>query len=585
MSILNTRKLIWFNGIQARMIFMLTFASILVFGLFALVYYQAARKKMDTEAGELSLFFANHLSISLAPALWNYDLNASDSILRATMKEKQVVAVYVRDPSGNLLFGRVRNGQWESISVEREVPIDDFVESRKEITKTNQKTGAGEKLGTVDVLLTMKFVREKLQHDLVTMLITFIVLDGLLFLILFFSIKRIIISPIRAVVGYLSRLAAGDIPDRLTELYWGEFNEIRKSLNMLIEATNQTTMAAEEIAVGNMAIKVKERSEHDRMMKALVRMIERLDEILKETDRMIRAVGSGRLDIRGDARGFEGGWKALVIGVNQLLDGLSAAIAEKAALNHEMALARRLQTSLLPTVSGDFHPDFEIAAAMLPAEQVGGDFYDITYDRAGNLWLAVGDVSGHGVTPGLIMMMAQTVHTTVTTNIDCEAGELVVMLNDILYKNVHERLRENHFMTFTALKYLGQGRFEHAGAHLSMIVVRRETGTCELIRTTGVYLNFMVDITRAIQNHQFSLEDGDILVLYTDGLTEAQNGNREMLDIGGLVKIVEKHCRQAPEVMKELIMAEVIRWCDNKRTDDMSIVIVKRKAAAAVAGR
>jgi len=585
MSILNTRKLIRFNGIQARMIFMLIFASILVFGLFALVYYQAARKKMDTEAGELSLFFANHLSISLAPALWNYDLNASDSILLATMKEKQIVAVYVRDPSGKLLFGKARNEQWESVDVGQEALFDDLVRSRKEIVRTNEKTGEVETLGTAAVLLTMKFAREKLQDDLVTMLITFIILDGLLFLILFFSIKKIIISPIRAVVGYLSRLAAGDIPDQLTELYWGEFNEIRKSLNMLIEATNQTTMAAEEIAVGNMDIKVKERSEHDRMMKALVRMIERLDEILKETDGMIRAVGSGRLDIRGDARGFEGGWKALVIGVNQLLDGLSAAISEKAALNHEMALARRLQTSLLPTVSNDFHPDFEIAAAMLPAEQVGGDFYDITYDRAGNLWLAIGDVSGHGVTPGLIMMMAQTVHTTVTTNIDCEAGGLVVMLNDILYKNVHERLGENHFMTFTALKYLGQGRFEHAGAHLSMIVVGRDTGTCELIRTTGVYLNFVADISRAIQNHQFSLEHGDTLVLYTDGLTEAQNGNGEMLDIGGLVKIVEKHCRQTPEVMKELIMAEVIRWCDNKRTDDMSIVIVKRKATAAVGGR
>lgn len=585
MGIVNSRKLIWFNGIQARMIFMLTFASILVFGLFALMYYQAARQKMDTEAGELSLFFANHLSISLAPALWNYDLNASDSILLATMKEKQIVAVYVRDPLGNFLFGRARNGQWESVDVEREAMFDDLVKSRKEIVRTNEKTGAVEKLGTVDVLLTMKFVREKLQNDLVTMLISFIILEGLLFLILFFSIKKIIISPIRAVVGYLSRLAAGDIPDRLTELYWGEFNEIRKSLNLLIEATNQTTMAAEEIAVGNMDIRVKERSEHDRMMKALVRMIERLDEILKETDGMIRAVGSGRLDIRGDARGFEGGWKALVLGVNQLLDGLSAAIAEKAALNHEMALARRLQTSLLPAVSNDFHPDFEIAAAMLPAEQVGGDFYDITYDRVGNLWLAVGDVSGHGVTPGLIMMMAQTVHTTVTSNIDCRAGDLVVMLNDILYKNVHERLRENHFMTFTALKYLGQGLFEHAGAHLSMIVVRRDTATCDLIKTTGVYLNFMADITRAIQNHQFSLEEGDILVLYTDGLTEAQNGNGEMLDIGGLVGIVEKHCRQTPEVMKELVMAEVIRWCDNKRTDDMSIVIVKRKATAAVAGR
>ncbi|OQX24401.1 MAG: hypothetical protein BWK80_21060 [Desulfobacteraceae bacterium IS3] len=246
-------------------------------------------------------------------------------------------------------------------------------------------------------------------------------------------------------------------------------------------------------------------------------------------------------------------------------------------LKHEMALARRIQTSLLPNLTANVHRDFEIAAAMVPADQVGGDFYDVTYDRAGHLWFAVGDVSGHGVTPGLIMMMAQTIHTSVTASVDCDARELVVKLNEILYKNVHERLNENHFMTFTALKYLGDGHFQYAGAHLSMIVFRQKTGDCEFIRTRGVYLNFKSDISKATKNDEFSLDAGDFLVLYTDGLTEAENTEGKMLDLDGFVNIVKNYADQPSKVMKDMIMNEVIRWCDDKRNDDMTLVIIKRK--------
>jgi len=74
----------------------------------------------------------------------------------------------------------------------------------------------------------------------------------------------------------------------------------------------------------------------------------------------------------------------------------------------------------------------------------------------------------------------------VTAGPEQDARAAVVKINEILYRNVSERLRERHFMTFNALRYLGDGKFEHAGAHLRIIVHRRETGECELIRTRGV---------------------------------------------------------------------------------------------------
>ena len=392
-----------------------------------------------------------------------------------------------------------------------------------------------------------------------------------------FSIKE----PLMKVIEYIRRLSKGDIPEPIEDEYKGEFALVRDYLNMLIRATNSVTQVAENIAAGNMETLVQERSGGDRLIQALNRMSQRLGQIIRETRGMIQSVGQGRMDIRGNAEAFEGGWREMISGVNDLIDGLSTAISGSAALSQEMELARNIQTCLLPTAISlaQIHPDFDISAIMVPADQVGGDFYEITSDKSGNLRLAIGDVSGHGVTPGLIMMMAQTVHATVISNHGSNARDTVIKINDILYANVHERLKETHFMTFNALKYLGNGRFEHAGAHLRIIVFRRESGQFELIGTEGMYLNFKKDISKSIKNAYFELKEDDIMVLYTDGLTEARNSEDELLDINGFVNIIKRHTGHDPdlEVMKENIIADVLKWCDNTRDDDMSLIIVKRK--------
>ncbi|OQY58861.1 MAG: hypothetical protein B6245_09710 [Desulfobacteraceae bacterium 4572_88] len=114
-------------------------------------------------------------------------------------------------------------------------------------------------------------------------------------------------------------------------------------------------------------------------------------------------------------------------------------------------------------------------------------------------------------------------------------------------------------------------------AHLPMIVFRQKTGACELVRSRGIYLNFKKNIAKATKNAEFTLNSGDILVLYTDGLTEAEDRDGKMLDLDGFVGIVETHAHRIPEAMKDTIMADVIQWCDDRRADDMTLVIVKRK--------
>jgi len=249
---------------------------------------------------------------------------------------------------------------------------------------------------------------------------------------------------------------------------------------------------------------------------------------------------------------------------------------ENIQMRAEMDLARRIQTSLLPSHVQCIHPDFEIAAVMLPAAEVGGDYYDITLDRVGSLWFGIGDVSGHGVTPGLIMMMAQTVHTTIMSRYNATPREIVLAINEVLLKNVSDRLHENHFMTFTTLKYLGDGKFQHAGAHEDLIVYRQRTGVCELIETPGAWLNLFPDITKVTQDDAFLVEIGDILVLYTDGLVEAWDAAKEILGAPRLLQIVAAHATEPIDQMRDSIMADVLAWSQGNLADDMSLVLARR---------
>ena len=166
--------------------------------------------------------------------------------------------------------------------------------------------------------------------------------------------------------------------------------------------------------------------------------------------------------------------------------------------------------------------------------------------------------------------------TTITRHGPASPREVVIKTNDVLYQNVRGRLHEDHFMTFTALKYLGHGRFQHAGAHLALVVYRKEHQMCERISTNGAWLNMIPDIAGATENAELTLNIGDMLVLYTDGLTEAFNRQDEMLDIQRFMELVCTHAEKTPAAMRDAILQDVLAWCNNTRKDDMSLVVVRR---------
>ena len=265
----------------------------------------------------------------------------------------------------------------------------------------------------------------------------------------------------------------------------------------------------------------------------------------------------------------------LIDGFNDMLREIRMRDAEiQERHNQEMALARSIQTSMLPRTF-DF-PGFDISAVMMPAEEVGGDFYEFRAVEGG-AWIGIGDVTGHGVTSGLIMMMAQSMFTMLCENSNGQVSpaKFVTLMNRAMFYNLRSRLDQDKFMTMVVAKMDHDGKMVYAGAHTDVLVYRAATKTVDRLPTDGIWLGIANDIEAATTNRALTLGRGDIALFHTDGVTEARNSDGECFDMNRLEQqLVELHARPAAELVTT-IARTAWSWAGTP-TDDVSLLAVKR---------
>ncbi|MBU0994426.1 MAG: SpoIIE family protein phosphatase [Proteobacteria bacterium] len=249
------------------------------------------------------------------------------------------------------------------------------------------------------------------------------------------------------------------------------------------------------------------------------------------------------------------------------------------ALWGEMELAKKIQTTLLPESPSIW--GYEIAAHMEAASDVGGDYYDII-NANGMDWVLIGDVSGHGITAGLVMMMAQTsIQTILSEYSDMKPSKLLTIINRTISDNI-KKLGEQKYMTMTALACVSDGKFHFSGLHQDIMIYRKETGSVECIATRGMWIGLVDEIDEMTYLDSLELLPGDVMLLYTDGVTEAVklNGSgrndyskSKMFSDTKLMDLLKSHGTHPPEGIKEGILKELKSYhCD----DDVTLVIVKR---------
>ena len=238
----------------------------------------------------------------------------------------------------------------------------------------------------------------------------------------------------------------------------------------------------------------------------------------------------------------------------------------------EMELAKRIQTALLP--DNQKLKGYDIAATMLPADEVGGDYYDIIESPGGDKWVTIGDVSGHGVDSGLIMMMAQTsILSKVHNNGSCGPSEMISSINGIIRENI-SRLGSDHYMTMMALR-LNQSEMTVAGKHQDLIIYRSAFDRTETVTIPGTWVGITDDIKDSLEELTIEINTGDIVLLFTDGITEAANGKGEMFGQVRLEQSLNKYADLPVGKLRDKIIAEVNTY-QQEQLDDMTLVVIKK---------
>jgi len=250
---------------------------------------------------------------------------------------------------------------------------------------------------------------------------------------------------------------------------------------------------------------------------------------------------------------------------------------ENVRMGTELEVTRRLQQMLLPkekeleNING-----LEIAGFMEPAAEVGGDYYDVLQSK-GQVKIGIGDVTGHGLESGVLMVMVQTAVRTLLANNVSNPETFLSVLNSAIYDNV-QRIDSDKSLSLSLLDYT-DGVLRLSGQHEEMLVVR-DGGKVERIDTIdlGFPIGLEADISSFISQHEIKLETGDGVVLYTDGVTEAENMDNEFYGVERLCEVVSKNWQHPALAIKDAIIDDLTRHIGEQTLyDDITLLILKKK--------
>lgn len=263
---------------------------------------------------------------------------------------------------------------------------------------------------------------------------------------------------------------------------------------------------------------------------------------------------------------------------NQEIDHLNQQLkSENIRLSAELEILEEMQKLILPK-SEDLAriQELDIAGYMQPADEVGGDYYDVI-SMDGMITIAIGDVTGHGLESGILMLMAQTAVRTLKEIKENDPIPFLDFLNRTIYKNV-ERMEIDKNLTLCLLNY-ADGLLTISGQHEEVIIVR-QGGKIERIDTLDLGLPIGLDynIAEFISYTRVELNAGDGVVLYTDGITEARNGRSERYGIERLCQMISQNWHLNSDQIKQAIIEDLRQFIGlEKIWDDITLVVLKQK--------
>ncbi|MCR4623452.1 MAG: PP2C family protein-serine/threonine phosphatase [Alphaproteobacteria bacterium] len=260
--------------------------------------------------------------------------------------------------------------------------------------------------------------------------------------------------------------------------------------------------------------------------------------------------------------------------VNTVLELKRAAVTAKklSAISDELTLSAKLQKSILPGNSLK-RDDVDVWADSIPAAEVGGDFYDFFWLDDTKVGIVMADVSGKNVTAAMFSIIAKTLIKSFSKIYKSPAE---------CFKEVNKTLCEENVTTMFVTAMYGifdtethELTYTNAG-HLPIAVVHPSKEPSFLECDSGIALGIMEDVT--FQDNKYILSPGEIIMMYTDGVTEAANNSGEEFDFSRLIDVLKQHSITTPKLLvNDLIVAVKSFVSGAPQSDDITTLCLKYK--------
>ncbi len=298
---------------------------------------------------------------------------------------------------------------------------------------------------------------------------------------------------------------------------------------------------------------------------------------IKELTRGAGEIGKGDLQSRVEVHSGDeletlaGAFNTMASDLSQYMIQLRQTTAEKERMAKELEIAEGIQRSFLPECAPVIN-DIEIAACSIPAMEVGGDFYDFIPIDPDHWGLVIADVSGKGIPAALFMALSRTLIRASTKRIH-DPAEAIREANSLIVDDSKSSMFVTLFYAILDTKEKTI-RYVNAGHNPPLLLNAGDHGDIALLKAEGIALGVVDDI--ALESVDIPLKPGDIMVLFTDGVTEAINERNEEFGQARLVKVIrETRMLPAREIRKH-IFDEINRFAeDQPQADDITLIVIK----------
>jgi len=262
--------------------------------------------------------------------------------------------------------------------------------------------------------------------------------------------------------------------------------------------------------------------------------------------------------------------------VKNYMKNLQEITVEKERIGAELNVATQIQADMLPNIFPAFpeHDEFDIYATMVPAKEVGGDFYDLFMVDESHLAIVMADVSGKGVPAALFMVIAKTLIKNHALNKEAPSQ---------IFTNVNNQLCENNEVGMFVTGWMGimdifTGHMDYVNAGHNYPLIIRKNGSVEWIKSRPGFVLAGMEGVRYRQN-ELQLEEGDLIYLYTDGVTEALNVSQELFGDERLERVLsmEDVKEMKPEMLLHKVAEELNLFAgEAEQADDITMLALYR---------